>query len=1590
LTANGSLSSVALAWSASTDDRAVTRYNVHRGTAAGFTPSAANRIAQPTGISHTDTGLAAGTYYYKVTAEDAAGNLSQPSNEATGTVTGDVSAPTAPANLAATGGLDSVGLTWSASTDNVAVTRYNVHRGTAAGFTPSAANRIAQPAGTSYTNTSLPPGTYYYKVTAEDAAGNVSPASNEASAVVTGDVTPPGAPGSLAASGSGNSVALTWTASTDNVGVTRYNVHRGTAAGFTPSAANRIAQPTGTTHSDPGLAPGTYYYRVTAEDAAGNVSPASNEASAVVTNAPAGLVAAYSFAAGQGTTLADTSGNGNTGTITGATWTAAGKYDSALTFDGVNDWVTVPDANSLDLTTAMTLEAWVRPTLLTSWRTVLFKEQTGNLTYGLYGNTSATRPNGQVFVAGTDRNVNGSAALVVNTWAHLAVTYDGAQLRLFVNGTQAGALAQTGPIVTSTGVLHIGGNAIWNEWFAGQIDEVRIYNRALTQAQIQTDMATSIATPDTAAPGAPSNLAATGGVGKATLTWTAATDNVGVDRYNVHRSTTAGFTPDPANRIAQPTGTTYTDSGRPAGTYYYKVTAQDAAGNVGPSSNEANATVAADTTAPTVSISAPAAGATIFDTIPVSANASDDDAVAGVQFKLDGVNLGAEDTSAPYSIQWNTRTTANGPHSLTGVARDVTGNSATSASVAITVDNTLAPPPGLVAGYGFDERTGTTAADSSPSGNSGTISGATHAPVGRFGSALSFDGVDDWVTVPDAASLDLTTGMTLSAYVKPSALTGWRTAIFKETPGNHVYVLYANRNTNVPSGEADVGGVDSVSGTSQLPAGTWSHLALTYDGSALRLYVNGALVGTAAATGAIATSTGALRIGGNSIFNEWFAGLIDEVRVYNRALSAAEIEGDMASGVARDTRAPQVSSVSPASGATGVSVAGQVTANFDEAMNPASITTTTFELRNSQGTLVPATVSYDLDSARATLAPSDALTPGTTYTAKLEGGTTGPRVMDYSGNALAADTVWSFTAEPAPPPILVLTTSGNGFTKYVPDILRAEGLNAFSVADASLLSPGLLGLFDVVVLGETQLTAPQEATLSSWVNGGGNLIALRPDKGLAGLFGLTDAGTTLADAYLLVNTSSGPGSGIVGQTIQFHGTADRYTLNGATAVATLYSSATAATTNPAVTLRNVGGSGGQAAAFTYDLARSVVLTRQGNPAWAGQDRDGIAPVRPNDLFFGGAQADWVDLNKIAIPQADEQQRLLANLVEHMNADRKPIPRFWYLPRGEKAAIVMTGDDHAQGGTAARFNTYKTQSPTGCSLANWECVRATSYIYPGSPLTNAQAAGFLADGFEIALHTNVGGGCDDWTPGELDSLFGSQRAEFATDYPSVPAPVSERTHCVAWSDWVSHAEVDLAHGVRLDTNYYHYPDTWIGTRTGYMTGSALVMRFANDDGTPIDVYQAHTHMNDEAEQVYPATANALLDAALGPQGFYGVFTTNMHTDDAQHDGSDAIVASALARSVPIVSAKQMLDWVDGRDASSFKSFSWSGGTLGFTVTAGAAANGLQALLPTQSSTGALSSITRDGSPVAYTTQNVKGISYALFPSSAGTYVATYGG
>lgn len=747
-----------------------------------------------------------------------------------------------------------------------------------------------------------------------------------------------------------------------------------------------------------------------------------------------------------------------------------------------------------------------------------------------------------------------------------------------------------------------------------------------------------------------------------------------------------------------------------------------------------------------------------------------------------------------------------------------------------------------------------------------------------------------------------------------------------------------------------------------------------------------------------------------------------------------------ASSVVSDTTPPTVSTILPRPGNNEVSAAANVTVAFSEPLNPTTVNNATFELRNSANKLVPATVTYsdtphvvrhvtvpatgqnqtlagiakkvlatilpkyrqtvslDPTVSIATLNPVKDL-PAGSYTATIRGGTAGPRIKDMAGNAMVANIVWSFTTVAAPVldqgpggPILIIKNDARPFSKYYAEILRAEGLNSFATASLSTVTPTMLKQYTVVLLGEMTITDAQVAMLTDWVNAGGNLIAMKPDKKLAGLLGLTDQHATLSEGYMLVNTAAAPGAGIVGQTIQYHGPADKYALDtGTESVAMLYSTATNATTNPAVSIRSVGSNGGQAAAFTYNLAKSIIYTRQGNPAWAGQERDGDSYnlIRPNDLFYGAkigdVQPDYVNLDKVAIPQADEQQRLLANMINFMNQDKMPLPKFWYFPKGTKAVVVMTGDDHATpSGTRDTFDRLIAASPAGCNVAEWECARATSWMYVESPMTNAEAARYHAQGFDIGSHVNTG--CSNWTAASLDKFFVTAIHAFKAKYTSLPAQHGQRIHCIAWSDWATAPKVELSHNHRIDLNYYYWPDSWVQDRPGFFTGSGLPMRFGDLDGSMIDVYQLPSHLVNESGQTFPANINMQLDRALGEEGYYGALGTHYDYSDSF---DQQLIQSAQERNVPLVSAQQLLDWTDARNSSSFTGIAWNGSTLEFTAMVDARAGSMmRSLLPLESRKGRLASLTREGAPVSYITETIKGVAYAVFPTTSGAYAAAY--
>jgi alpha-tubulin suppressor-like RCC1 family protein len=241
-------STVTLVWGQSTDNVGVTGYDIYNGSAY---------VATVTSTGYTVTGLLSNTpYNFTVIAKDLVGNRSTSSNIVSVKTTGDTIAPSTPTGLIYTASYNSVTLSWTASTDNVGVTGYDIYDGisllTSVKSTSCTINGLS--ANTSHT----------FKVIARDAANNSSVEAILTNVNTAKDTDAPSAPAGLTGAPSSNSITLSWNPSTDNVGVTGYDIYSGTTC---------LTTVTGATYTAPGLTPNTSYtFTVIAKDAAGNKS----------------------------------------------------------------------------------------------------------------------------------------------------------------------------------------------------------------------------------------------------------------------------------------------------------------------------------------------------------------------------------------------------------------------------------------------------------------------------------------------------------------------------------------------------------------------------------------------------------------------------------------------------------------------------------------------------------------------------------------------------------------------------------------------------------------------------------------------------------------------------------------------------------------------------------------------------------------------------------------------------------------------------------------------------------------------------------------------------------------------------------------------------------------------------------------------------------------------------------------------------------------------------------------------------------------------------------------------------------------------
>lgn len=533
---------------------------------------------------------------------------------------------------------------------------------------------------------------------------------------------------------------------------------------------------------------------------------------------------------------------------------------------------------------------------------------------------------------------------------------------------------------------------------------------------------------------------------------------------------------------------------------------------------------APDSTPPAVAITAPANGSTVAGSpVAVSADASDNVGVVGVQFELDGADLGGEDLSAPYGVLWNTLLTGNGTHTLTAVARDAAGNSTTSLPITVTVDNVDGVPPvisavaasgvtatgatvtwttdepadsqveygtttaygsmtvlapalvldhaqtlgglapatvyhyrvrsrdgagnlalsadstfttlgggsDLIAHWKLDEGSGSVTADSSGNGHTGSLVGGAAWTPGRIGQAVVLDGVDDHVSAAHAAD-ENAFPLTVAVWFKTTTTTGARGVVnkYRASSFNGYQVFLKNGNVCAwyvrDLNNSIYDGTNCLFSVPGFNDGLWHHAAFVVDASGGTLYVDGTARGQRAWTGTPGpvTTLEPVHLGhypGATAGTEFLPGAVDDVRLYNRALTAAEV-AQLHAGAPGDTLPPAISAVA----ASAITTTG------------ATVTWTTDEPSDSQAEYGPTTAYGTMTALDPVLVTAHVrgitgLTPSTLYHYRV-------RSRDAAGNlAVSGDFTFTTAAMPVPGPvahwklndgsgILAVDSSGNGRT----------------------------------------------------------------------------------------------------------------------------------------------------------------------------------------------------------------------------------------------------------------------------------------------------------------------------------------------------------------------------------------------------------------------------------------------------------------------------------------------------------------------------------------------------------------------------------
>jgi uncharacterized repeat protein (TIGR01451 family) len=533
------------------------------------------------------------------------------------------------------------------------------------------------------------------------------------------------------------------------------------------------------------------------------------------------------------TTAADASGNGLGATVEpGVSLGQAGAIsgNTAAAFPGTGPAVVVPANAVLELSSAVSVEAWVRPTAAGQNGGIFEKTVGGwvNSQYMLMLEAGVAKFRVKT-AAGGLLPVDGPI-LAIGTWSHLVGTFDGATLRLYVNGALAASAAAQGPLASGSGPSFVGrlGQNLYP--FQGSIDEVAVFSGALSSDRVRAHYvggSVSVRVTATATAGGTFRTSASAGATQTDPDLTNNTLNLDstITAPRADLVLTGSVAPEPAS-----VGDT--------------LTYQLAVNNIGP----------ARATGGTLSVTLPA------DMTLGTATASQGSCTPSgqsVSCALGAIEVGGPTTQKQADLPrgfWRLGDLAG-----SATAADASGNGLTAA-----VD------PGVSLGQ------------------PGALAGDT---------AATFNGGGAAVVTPASPLLDLSSAVSVEAWVRPTA-AGQNGGIFEKTVSgwvNSQYMLMLEAGVAKFRVRTSAGALSPVDGP-VLPINTWSHLVGTFDGTTLRLYVNGALAASAAATGPLASGSGPAYLGrlGQNLYP--FQGSIDEVAVFANALSAERVRAHYLGG----------------------------------------------------------------------------------------------------------------------------------------------------------------------------------------------------------------------------------------------------------------------------------------------------------------------------------------------------------------------------------------------------------------------------------------------------------------------------------------------------------------------------------------------------------------------------------------------------------------------------------------------------------------------------------------------------------------------